>query len=295
MGGIDSKLLFQSLLAGSIFVFIFVVTHEILRYFKRKAIRKERELEKQRALENKKKVLEFSSRLNLIREMNQKYCFEDIDCNQYYTVSVDTKLKLDNFNFDQYMGDLIYDYQDFFLSLIKKTERNRKQYELYAKEIMQRFPRSIKADAEKCGLSEDVFIQIEKPLLEEESKKPVLKMSIHCKATYKSPKGRNTYKRDAEYSIEDISRLYKEVMKRDTRKAQMQRERSLVTPKLRYMVLQRDGRRCKICGRSEADGAKLHVDHIIPISKGGKTEMDNLQTLCDYCNIGKGNSYEPPA
>lgn len=64
-------------------------------------------------------------------------------------------------------------------------------------------------------------------------------------------------------------------------------ERSKMSTKLRYKVLKRDGFRCKFCGVTSADGAKLHVDHIIPISRGGKTEMDNLQTLCSDCNLGK--------
>ena len=34
-------------------------------------------------------------------------------------------------------------------------------------------------------------------------------------------------------------------------------------------------------------GNNLEVDHIIPISKGGKTTMDNLQTSCKICNMGK--------
>ena len=55
--------------------------------------------------------------------------------------------------------------------------------------------------------------------------------------------------------------------------------------------MKRDGFKCKICGRTEKDGIKLHVDHIKPVSKGGKTVMSNLQTLCEGCNIGKGNSY----
>lgn len=65
-------------------------------------------------------------------------------------------------------------------------------------------------------------------------------------------------------------------------------ERRRMTKHLRYEVLKRDGFRCRFCGATADDGAQLHVDHIIPISKGGRTEIDNLQTLCLECNLGKG-------
>jgi 5-methylcytosine-specific restriction endonuclease McrA len=58
---------------------------------------------------------------------------------------------------------------------------------------------------------------------------------------------------------------------------------------LRYQVLSRDGGRCVLCGRSQADGVKLHVDHILPRSQGGTATLDNLQTLCAPCNRGKSN------
>ena len=58
---------------------------------------------------------------------------------------------------------------------------------------------------------------------------------------------------------------------------------------LRYDILKRDNFRCKICGITASEGAKLHVDHIIPVSKGGKTVKSNLQTLCERCNLGKSN------
>lgn len=65
-------------------------------------------------------------------------------------------------------------------------------------------------------------------------------------------------------------------------------EREKMTAGLRYDILKRDGYKCKICGRSAEDGVKLHVDHIVPIAKGGKTIEENLQTLCQDCNLGKG-------
>ncbi|WP_413301041.1 HNH endonuclease [Bacillus sp. 1P10SD] len=57
---------------------------------------------------------------------------------------------------------------------------------------------------------------------------------------------------------------------------------------LRFKVLERD-RACKLCGRTPKDGIKLHVDHITPYSFGGATVLENLQALCEECNIGKSN------
>ncbi|KAF0133244.1 MAG: hypothetical protein FD145_1389 [Candidatus Saganbacteria bacterium] len=60
---------------------------------------------------------------------------------------------------------------------------------------------------------------------------------------------------------------------------------------MRIRVLDRDNFRCVFCGRSPTTdiGIKLHIDHITPFSKGGKTTIDNLQTLCQECNLGKSN------
>jgi len=64
--------------------------------------------------------------------------------------------------------------------------------------------------------------------------------------------------------------------------------------RLRFKVLYRDNFKCAKCGRSPATNPKidLHVDHIKPYSKGGETEVSNLQTLCSDCNQGKSNLYE---
>ena len=61
--------------------------------------------------------------------------------------------------------------------------------------------------------------------------------------------------------------------------------------RLRFKVLQRDNFKCCTCGASPAKdpSVKLHVDHIVPWSKGGETVMNNLQTLCSNCNLGKSD------
>jgi hypothetical protein len=66
-----------------------------------------------------------------------------------------------------------------------------------------------------------------------------------------------------------------------------------ISDRLRFKILLRDGFRCKKCGKSPLNefNVELHVDHIIPWSKGGETIPDNLETKCKECNLGKGNIF----
>jgi hypothetical protein len=75
-----------------------------------------------------------------------------------------------------------------------------------------------------------------------------------------------------------------------TRAAKSKRSRVQFSPREREAVLMRDGFRCRNCGRSpREDGIKLHVDHIEPWSKGGTNDLENLQALCEECNLGKSD------
>ena len=67
-------------------------------------------------------------------------------------------------------------------------------------------------------------------------------------------------------------------------------QRALMTSKLRQQIKERDGYTCKHCGASveQEPHLLLEIDHIIPVSKGGLTTEDNLQTLCWRCNRSKG-------
>lgn len=66
--------------------------------------------------------------------------------------------------------------------------------------------------------------------------------------------------------------------------AKVRVERAKVSKKMRLSILSRDHFKCKYCGST----LNLEIDHIIPISKGGKSEYNNLQTLCHLCNVNKG-------
>lgn len=57
--------------------------------------------------------------------------------------------------------------------------------------------------------------------------------------------------------------------------------------KKRFEVFKRDGFQCQYCGASAPD-VMLEIDHIKPVSKGGKNDIVNLITSCFDCNRGKG-------
>lgn len=72
-------------------------------------------------------------------------------------------------------------------------------------------------------------------------------------------------------------------------------QRALMTSKLRDSIKLRDGYACRYCAVSVAAEPHLllEVDHIMPVSKGGLSTYDNLQTLCWRCNRSKSNKVPP--
>jgi 5-methylcytosine-specific restriction endonuclease McrA len=59
------------------------------------------------------------------------------------------------------------------------------------------------------------------------------------------------------------------------------------TPEQKKAILKRDGYKCVICGRGRREGVELHVDHIKPKYLGGKSNIENGQTLCAQHNFIK--------
>lgn len=84
----------------------------------------------------------------------------------------------------------------------------------------------------------------------------------------------------------------------ETRKALSRVERPSITEwrDLKETVFRRDNYTCQYCG---ARGARLECDHIVPLSRGGTNDLDNLATACVTCNRSKGGKlleeWRPPA
>lgn len=50
-------------------------------------------------------------------------------------------------------------------------------------------------------------------------------------------------------------------------------------------IMIRDGFKCQYCGSNR----NLTIDHVIPVSRGGKTSFENCVSACQDCNSKKGN------
>lgn len=94
---------------------------------------------------------------------------------------------------------------------------------------------------------------------------------------------------DYAYLMDRDRRLYEIGYETTLEKYHSKTQRKLMTPELRLQIKVRDNYTCQMCGKYMPDEVGLQIDHIVPVSKGGKTVPSNLQVLCDKCNRSKSN------
>ena len=111
---------------------------------------------------------------------------------------------------------------------------------------------------------------------------------------YVSPGGNKSTHCDINLDIDNLNDFVQYLSELVKFKKSAAGQRALMTSKLREKIKQRDNYTCQKCGISTNDERNLllEIDHIIPISKGGMSTEENLQTLCWKCNRTKGAKVE---
>lgn len=111
---------------------------------------------------------------------------------------------------------------------------------------------------------------------------------------YVSPGGNSSSECDIKLNIENLNKLISYLNDIIKWKKSIAGQRALMTSKLREEIKSRDNYTCCSCNLSIEDEQNLllEIDHIIPVSKGGLTSENNLQTLCWRCNRTKGAKLE---
>lgn len=153
------------------------------------------------------------------------------------------------------------------------------------------------SDEELFKNIEDVWIKLGRQPKYAEFRYPLSKFSV---APYQNRFGgwNNALKKFIDYinletDEEQSSEMEKFKEKETNREEIKHKTKREISDRLRFKILMRDGFTCRSCGRSPVKelGVELHVDHIIPWSKGGETVPENLETKCKKCNLGKGNAF----
>lgn len=102
------------------------------------------------------------------------------------------------------------------------------------------------------------------------TKKPVISGTCICKYCGKEFEKEST-KSGQKYCSKECSRLA-----------------ITATQRWRFIIFERDNFTCFYCGKiSYIDKVELHVDHVIPKSRGGNDIASNLVTACHLCNLSK--------
>lgn len=249
-----------------------------------------RDKKKQLVAENSewyKKVLNLNSQTKYYKEVFH-------DGRSQYDLEVNSKAKFDHTTPIDGLYLFLAEYQMEIEQALEQIRRNRIIYEVYNKQYMRLQSTATADQCKKIGLNYNKFLELEIEVVQEAKLDIVRSYTVACVVSYVSPKGRNRYRKNCVYGEKHIYSALKELNKQLTyqRSEEYRRknERTKVTPSLRYRIMQRDGFKCCLCGRTAANGIELEVDHIIPISKGGSSEEKNLQTLCRDCNRGKGSN-----
>jgi hypothetical protein len=116
-------------------------------------------------------------------------------------------------------------------------------------------------------------------------------LAVEYKFSYTSRGGMTKRTFTIPMTEETIVELIEALESKLTASAFTKEQRALMTNKLREFIKKRDDFTCCNCGNSIhiEPNLLLEIDHIIPVSKGGCTVEDNLQTLCWKCNRSKSN------
>lgn len=215
--------------------------------------------------------------------------------------SVDSLDKFHRFDYDKCLEETILFRPDKFRPLVdayygdKGSLKRIQSLRAYSGDDLKRSKADYAHDEIMSLMGFDEYLEIEQRLCDDllSGLNNDCSFTFIIKCTYDSPACRNHYEDCRVYSMREVSSVFVDIIDRlVSGKVFVKKERNKATPSLRYEVMRRDDFKCTLCGRGVDDGVRLEVDHIIPVSCGGKTEMCNLRTLCFDCNRGKGSMFE---
>lgn len=243
------------------------------------------------------KVKKVSKVYNEIFKLNKNYNFNNEILKQYcYCERCDSKREYDRLDLTELLMQRFENNLSGYKNVFDIINSNLVFYKKYQSELLRIKKINKSTSTYGVKIKYNKFLKIESKICSQIELRPICSTSFLSQASYLSPQGRKYYEKELLFTQSEMESIYRQTINRIQERAwfvqQVKNERLKMTNSLRYDVMHRDNFKCQLCGASASDGVKLHIDHIIPVSKGGKTEMSNLRTLCDRCNFGKRDKIE---
>lgn len=234
------------------------------------------------------KVTQVSTKIKKLLELNNSYDFKKISKRKHSIIEREYSRKsLDRVTASSVIKYHIENDIDLIRTDIENAKHNINLLEEYLKDV-SKIANFESNNESKYSLKK--FKRIENRVFNSLIyKEKDFLISLKLEVYYRSNSGNVNDSRRGKVSFDELINIYNEWQNGNKFEETKKQERKIMNDDIRYNVLKRDNYTCQICGITAKDGAKLHIDHIVPVSKGGKTVMSNLQTLCDRCNIGKSN------
>lgn len=263
-----------------IFFLIFILPIIIYNFIIKRIINKENEV-----------VSKTSKKIQKITKLNESYQFKDIKRKKLNIIEREYSRK----SFDRVTGKSIIKYHlDNNINGIRTDLENA----IFNITLLEKYNKDVEKVLQSESINNSKYSTKKFKMVEERVlrsiiyKKEKFMITLKIEVYYRSNGGNVYDNKKRKYLFNDLVFVYNEWNRGNKFEETINQERKIMNDYIRYNVLKRDNFSCQICGITAKDGAKLQVDHIIPVSKGGKTVMSNLQTLCERCNIGKSNKTE---
>lgn len=245
-------------------------------------------------------ILEHSVLLKQIKSINNKYSFNKVSTlNFQYTY--DNEHFYEQISTEDYLIYELVFYKKEVKSNIEFIKQNRILYSDYKKELEQinlNYDINFEYDLKLKFLVKKLVNIYSQKLIQ----KPDLNYYIKVTLFRTNINGNRLSYKSGSFHMDELLAVIKNIEDKSGDRYNNQEiwnaicrvERGKVSNKMRFSIYERDGHRCKKCGKHDRFANDLEIDHIIPIAKGGKSTYDNLQTLCHKCNVEKGANVEAP-
>lgn len=242
------------------------------------------------------KIFKHSGKVASLLMLNQSFLFHVVRRKIIISKQYDNKGNFNKIEPAYLMSANIRENISDFSNLLTKIKENRENKRIYEKRVEDIITKPVNNTLEDLRISKKEYIYREKKILRKLIINPIIDCQVCVYMSYSSPKGKVNLSKSKCFTFNEMFTSFESVSRSRLDKQTYSRlalvERGEISDSLRYDILKRDSFKCTICGASKNEGARLHVDHILPIAKGGKSVPGNLRTLCERCNIGKSDKLE---